>query len=725
MIERITADQLSRLAIIYVRQSSPGQVQNNRESTQRQYALAQRAREFGWPESRIETIDGDLGMTGSVAGMRRGFERLCRKIALGEVGAVFGIEVSRLARNTVEWFQLLDLCRRSDTVIVEDSHVYAPGRNDDDLVLGIKGTVSASELSVIKARLEGGKRNKAMRGALYSNLPAGYVLTGETLSKDPDRQVRAAIQRVFSGFAEAGTARSTAQLLRDAGMRLPVRKHGQVIWRDADYARVQAVLKNPMMAGVYAWGRQAGQLDGPLCERWKVWIPDHHEAYVDLPAWNRIQGQLFRNQGKRASDRGALREGAALLQGLAVCGHCGRAMGSRYNKSHFYVCLGRKSSKGVHDGCFSAGGVRIDRLVTTRFLEAVGPAGTEAALQAERLACVEREAALRSHRLELERCRYDASLAERRYRQVDPDNRLIAATLEQDWEQALRALERAQQQVAAVEAEQPPDPDPERLASLGRDLSKLWEADGTTARDRKRLLSCLVDEVILGIDREAGKISVHIQWKGGRTDEHCMPILTGRREVKRDDADTVDLLRRLAAFYPDGEIARILNRQKRVTARGLRYTGSRVAALRGRHGIPVCPPREADASGVPAMSVSEAAAELGVTGTTLYRWIRKGLVPSIQPDVSGAPVRVRLTDDFRSRFCPDPPDGFVPLATAVVRLGVSRQTIWKRMRAGKLQAVCVTRGKHRGLHVLVGPDEDMPLLSGLAPGTAGQAGSGD
>ncbi len=656
MTDRITAEQLSRLAIVYVRQSSPGQVRNHRESTERQYALEQRAREFGWPEGRVETIDGDLGMSGAVAGRRRGFDQLCRQIAVSDVGAVFGIEVSRLARNTVEWFQLLDLCRRSNTVIVEDSHVYAPGRNDDDLVLGIKGTISASELSIIKARLEGGKRNKAMRGALYSHLPAGYVLNGEMLSKDPDQQVRASIERVFRAFLEAGSARSAAQLLRDSGVRFPVCRHGQVSWRDADYGRIQAVLKNPMMAGVYAWARRAGPVDGPICEQWRVWIPDHHEAYVDLPTWYRIQEQLFRNQGKRASDRGALREGPALLQGLAVCGHCGRSMSSRYNKSWRYLCSGRMNTLGSHDGCFSVGGVRIDRLVSQCFLEAVGPAGLEAALQAEQQLVVERETAQRSYRLELERCTYEASLAERRYRQVDPDNRLIAATLEREWEQALRALERAQQQLEVAEAEQPRAPDPQRLASLGRDLPALWEAEGTTARDRKRLLSCLLDEVILNIDRNAMQISVVLQWKGGRSDQHQLPILTGHREIKRDDADTVDLLRRLAAFYPDGEIARILNRQKRVTARGLPYTASRAAALRGRHGIAVCPPSEADASRVPALGVSEAAAELGVTGTTLYRWIRKGLVPSVHPEVSGAchyhTVDAEIIVQFRGAFRP-------------------------------------------------------------------------
>ena len=721
MMDLITTEHLSRLAIIYVRQSSMGQVQNNRESTQRQYSLVHRAQEYGWPEARIETIDGDLGMSGAVAGLRQGFDRLCRKIALGEVGAVFGIEVSRLARNTVEWFQLLDLCSRSNTVIVEDSHVYAPGRNDHDLVLGIKGTVSASELSIIKARLIGGQRNKAARGALYNTLPAGYVLSGETLLKDPDLQTRAAIERVFSRFHETGSARATAQLLRESGERLPVRHNGKTTWQDASYSRVQLILKKPIMAGVYAWARQSVPRDRPYSERWRVWIPDHHEGYVDLPTWCRIQDQMFRNQGKLGPGRGALREGPAMLQGLAVCGHCGCSMSSQYNKLWRYICWGRKNVKGTHDGCFSTGGVRIDTLVTRCFLDAIGPAGMAAAIEAEKRLVVERESALRSYRLELERCRYDASLAERRYRQIDPDNRLIASTLEHDWEKALRALECAKTQLATAEAEQSPVPDPDLLVTLGRDLSTVWTSDGTTSRDRKRLLSCLLDEVILSIDHDARQIGVQLQWKGGRSDEYALPILTGKRDIKRDDADTVDLLRRLAAFYPDGEIARILNRQKRVTARGLAYTGSRVAALRGRHGIAICPPREADTSGCPTLSVSEASAELGVTGTTLYRWIRKGLVPSVQPDISGAPVRVRLTDDFRSRFCPSPPEGFVPLATAVARLGVSRQTIWKRMRAGTLQAIYVTRGRHRGLHVLISPDMDMPLLSGLDWTDTGQA----
>ena len=204
-------------------------------------------------------------------------------------------------------------------------------------------------MSIIQARLDGGKRNKAMRGALYGNLPSAYVQNGEQLLKNPDRQVQASIERVFSAFLEAGSARAAGQLLRDSGVRLPVRRHGEVSWRDAGYGRIQMILKNPMMAGVYAWARQGGPVDGPLCEQWRVWIPDHHEAYVDLPTWYRIQEQLFRNQGKRASDRGALREGPALLQGLAVCGHCGRSMGSRYNKSWRYICLGRMNNLGQYD----------------------------------------------------------------------------------------------------------------------------------------------------------------------------------------------------------------------------------------------------------------------------------------------------------------------------------------------------------------------------------------
>lgn len=722
MTERITAEQLSRLAIVYVRQSTPGQVRDHRESTDRQYALAQRAQEFGWPEARIETIDGDLGMSGEIPGRRHGFDQLCFKIARGDVGAVFGIEVSRLARNTVEWFQLLDLCRRNDAVIVEDSQVYAPGRNDDDLVLGIKGAVSSAELSIIRARLQGGTRNKAMRGALFSSLPAGYEVHGETLLKDPDRQVRAAIERVFSGFLEAGSARATAQLLQEAGVKLPVRRNGRQSWQGADYGRVQQILKNPIMAGVYAWGRKQGPVDGPLSEHWEVWIADHHEAYVELAVWYRIQERLFHNQNKRASARGALREGRALLQGLAVCGHCGRSMNTRYNKTWSYFCAGRMRRTGSHDGCFSTGGVRIDKLVGRSFLEAVGPAAVDAAMQAEQLVEAERQAALLSHRHELERCRYDAIRAERRYKQVDPDNRLIASTLEREWELALRALEHAEGQLKAVEAEQPQAPAPELLAALGQDLPALWDAEETTPRDRKRLLSCLLDEVILSIDRDAGQIGVLLQWKGGRSDEHRIPLQIERREVKRDDADTLDLVRRLAAFYPDGEIARILNRQKRVTARGLPFTAERVHGMRNRHNVAACPPPEAAVSGAPMLGVSDAAAELGVTATTLYRWIRKGLVPAVHPDVSGAPVRVRLTDDIRSRFCPDPPDGYVPLDTAVSRLGVARQTIWKRVRDGKLQAICVTHGSRRGLHVRIDSDMDMPLLSDLEPPAVGQTG---
>lgn len=720
MTDRITADQLSRFAIVYVRQSSPGQVQHHRESTDRQYALARRAQEFGWPEARIETIDGDLGMSGEVPGRRHGFSQLCLKIARGDVGAVFGIEVSRLARNTVEWFQLLDLCRRNNTVIVEDNQVYAPGRNDDDLVLGIKGTVSSAELTLIRARLQGGKRNKAMRGALYWSLPAGYEVHGERLLKDPDQQVRATIERVFSGFLEAGSARATAHLLREAGVKLPVRRYGRLSWQEAYYGRVQQILKNPIMAGVYAWGRKRAPVDGPLSEHWEVWIPDHHEAYVDLAVWFRIQEQLFHNQNKRSSARGALREGRALLQGLAVCGHCGRSMNTKYNKTWAYSCDGRTRRTGTHESCFVTGGVRIDKLVARSFLEAVGPAGVDAAMQAEQLVEAERQAALTSHRHELERCRYDATRAERRYKQVDPDNRLIAATLEREWELALRALEHAERQLKAAEVEQPPAPAPEVLATLGQDLLALWDAGETTPRDRKRLLSCLLDEVILSIDRDAGQIGVLLQWKGGWSDEHRLPLHVKKREVKRDDADTVDLLRRLAAFYPDQEIARVLNRQKRMTARGLPFTAARVLGMRHRHNIVSCPPRQAEECGAPIVSVANAAAELGVTERTLYRWIRKGLVPAVQPDVSGAPIRVRLTDTIRSSFCPEPPDGYVPLRVAISRLGVTRQTIWNHVRVGKLQAICVTHGSRRGLHVRIGTETDAPLLSGLELPATGQ-----
>ena len=510
--EKIAATHLERLAVIYVRQSTPGQLRNHPESTARQYGLADRARELGWSSERIRTIDVDLGRGAGdhAKGTRAGFDELCRLLARGQVGGVFGIEISRLARNTVEWFQLLDLCRVHDAAIIEDSHVYSPSRDDDSLILGIKGTMSASELSILRARMEGGRRNKALRGALYWRVAAGFVREGDTIRKDPDQRVQTAILEVFRIFRETGTARQAAARLRDMDVELPVRNHssGTIEWRPASYQRVLRTLQNPAMGGAYAYGFRRGRpRDAPLRpveEQWDVLLPERHEGYVNWQEWLDIKEQLARNHSFRDGSRGGARKGPALLQGLVVCGHCGYGMAVDYNKRGWsYVCKAVDPARHGRRGCGSMGGKRVDQAVMRLFFETATPAGAEAAIQAAADVAGRAEAELRRWQQTLEHCRYQAQLAERRYRQVDPDNRLIAATLEREWEEALVALQEAEQALAAARAEQREPPPPESFAELGSSLKRVWQADTTSNADRKRLLGCLVDQVTIEIDREA------------------------------------------------------------------------------------------------------------------------------------------------------------------------------------------------------------------------------
>ena len=474
MSAKIGPRQLSRLGMVYVRQSSPRQVLTNRESQARQYGLVERAVEMGWSRDRVRTIDSDQGHGAGKKGTRSGFDELCRLVSLDQVGGVFGIEVSRLARNTVEWFQLLDLCRVHDVAIIEDRNVYLPQRADDELVLGFKGTMSAADLSVHRARMEGGRRNKALRGALYWRVAAAFERSGETIRKNPDQRVQGAILTVFETFREAGTARRAAMLLRERGVELPVRDHstGVILWRPASYHRVLNVLKNPAMGGAYAYnllrGRDRSTPLRPVEERWEILQPEHHEGYLSWQEWLEVQEQLVRNHSHPQGSRGPAREGPALLQGLAVCGHCGYSMRVQYGgRSWSYACSAPDPDSRLPRGCFSAGGMRIDHEVARLFLERATPAGAEAALQAAAEAARGAEAGLRHWEQALQHCRYEAGLAERRYRQVDPDNRLVAATLERDWEQAVAALRAAEQALVLARAEQPEPPPPSSSQSWG------------------------------------------------------------------------------------------------------------------------------------------------------------------------------------------------------------------------------------------------------------------
>ncbi len=424
---KIGPRHLERLAVVYVRQSSPRQVRENRESTSRQYALRDHALSLGWPAERIVTIDADLGMSGASFGTRQGFEQLKMEIAHGRVGAVLGLEISRLSRNAIDWFQLLEWCRSTDTLLIEGEQVYAPSRHDDTLILGIKGSLSESELTLIRARLRGGAMNKARRGELYHNIPAGFLLEGGRLVKDPDHQVQHAIGMVFARFQEHGSARSATGSLLEDGVRLPVRKPGSALeWGEATYGRVIGILKNPLMGGAYTYGRKrservlddAGELHSTKRtvsrDDWHVLIEDHHEGYVTWQSWLEVQERLSANAIAREP-----RDGAALLQSLAVCGHCGHRLHTNYGRSWSYVC--KRPMDGSRKSCLHVGGVRLDAIVGRAFLDAVSPAGVEAAHMAAEQARMRDDAGLRSLQLEVERCQYEAGLAERRYRKIVSD----------------------------------------------------------------------------------------------------------------------------------------------------------------------------------------------------------------------------------------------------------------------------------------------------------------
>src|SRR5271165_4205637 len=632
-MSKITSSHVSRSAVVYVRQSSASQVEHNRESTERQYRLADRAVELGWPRERVHVVDEDLGVSGSGLTDRSGFARMTAEVALGHVGLVLGLEVSRLARNNADWYRLLDLCGVTDTLIGDADGIYHPSLFNDRLVLGLKGTMSEAELHILRARLLGGIRNKAARGELHRGLPVGLVrgdADGEVLLH-PDESVQAAIHAVFDRFAEFGSARRVWLWFRSQGLRFPLHSNSLVDlrWVAPTYTKIHQVLTNPFYAGVYVYGRtqQTCYLDagGRIRKRirqrdreqWPVFIRDHHAGYIDWNTFEANQKRLAQNIRPRPHQSGgAVREGAALLQGIAVCGSCGRRLKVHY-KGRFsapgYHCAGKNIVNGRGEYCLNIGGVQIDAAVAEAFVAALAPAGLEASLQAIEQFDADHETTLAQFRRDVERARYNAQRAERRYRAVDPENRLVARGLEAEWEDSLKTLEAAKADLARRESERRrtiTEQERSRLLAIGPDLASLWNATTTTARDRKELLRTLVDEVVVKVERQAFCALLTVRWKGGALTEIDLDLPRSRPAPIRTSEDTVALLRRLAAHYPDAVIAGVLNRQGRTTAYGHRFDRNRVGNLRRHWNIPAF--RETSHTEGDLVTIRQAAVALGV-----------------------------------------------------------------------------------------------------------------
>jgi DNA invertase Pin-like site-specific DNA recombinase len=720
--EKIKMTHLSRCVYVYVRQSTASQVRHNRESTERQYKLAHRAHLLGWPQSLVRIIDEDLARSGAATSDRTGFATMTTEVALGHVGLILSIEVSRVARNNADWYRLLDLCGVTDTLIGDEDGLYHPGLFNDRLLLGLKGTMAEAELHVIRARLEGGIRNKAARGQLRRGLPAGFIWgeqDGE-VRLHPDQAVTEAIQCVFDKFTEMGSVRRVWLWLRSQKLVFPLQSNSfpDIQWVTPTYTGIHQVLTNPVYAGAYVYGKtrqehfvdQSGRLRKRIRRlprpQWQVLIKEHHQGFIDWNTYEMNQRRIASNTHPTAhQSAGAVREGAALLQGIATCGRCGRRLRVYYQGRHStpgYYCTSNTLANGRGLHCLRVGGVQIDQAVCRAFLDAVAPAGIEAALVAEKTFEADQQAVLNQWRLKVERARYETQRAERRYRAVEPENRLVARTLEADWEKRLSELSAAEAELAQQQHQLPSrltDEQRKRICSLGADLMRAWEAPTTTDRDRKELLRTLLEEVNITLERGQSKAHLVMRWKGGAISQIDLELKRCNTPPLRTDEDTIELVRRLAVHYPDSVIAGIVNRQGRRTVHGDRFTANKIGNLRRYWKIPRFDPTLAPPEGE-LVTIKKAAEMVGLAPSTLHRWLADGFIAGEQI-TPGAPWRIRMTDQLRSHFVEQPPKGYVPMLEATKMLGVSRQTVLQRVKRGELSAVHVRCGKQKGLRIKV------------------------
>ena len=736
-LSKVKPSHTQRAAYVYIRQSTPGQVEHNRESTARQYALADKACQLGWSKEQVVVIDQDLGLSGSSADKRFGFTRLTSEVAMGHAGLVIGLEVSRLARNNADWYRLLELCGVTDTLIGDNDGVYHPALFNDRLLLGLKGTMSEAELHIIRARLDGGIRNKAARGELRRGLPVGLVWgeqDGEVLFH-PDEAVTGAIRAVFERFAEFGSARRVWLWFRSEGLSFPLQTTpagmpGPIRWVAPTYTALHHILTNPVYAGAYTYGKtryeryvdEHGAVRKRIrhlpMDQWAVLLPGHHPGFIDWATFQANQARLDSNtRPKPHQSGGAVREGSALLQGLVTCGHCGRRLHVHYrgrNSAPGYHCAGKDLVAGRGVYCLNVGGMVIEQAVVRAFLEAITPAAIEAVrLSVEQLES-NHDAALSQWRLEVERARYEAERAERRYRSVEPENRLVARGLEAEWEKRLRDLTAADAELRHREQQRPKTLDAEQLRHiqmLGSDIGKVWTAASTTDRDRKELLRTLLEEVVLNLKRAEGHAHLTLRWRGGAITMLDVAVPRFKPMGPRTDEDTLSLLPRLAALYPDEVIAGILNRQGRKTATGERFTANQVGSLRRYRNIPRFQAPAEPPTGE-LVSIRKAAQMLGMNTSSIHRWLADGFIAGEQV-TPGAPWQIRITDELRARIVPQASPEYLPMLETTLKLGVSRQTVLQRVKRGELEAVLVRQGRRKGLRIKV-VDQQPPLFEQLS-----------
>lgn len=650
MSEKIQSTHLERAAYVYVRQSSLHQVRYHRESQRRQYGLAARARKLGFRE--VKVLDEDLGRSGSGSQDRPGFAKLLTAVCAGGAGAVLALEASRLARNNRDWHHLIDLCALTDTLVIDHDGVYDPTRLNDRLLLGLKGTMSEFELSLMRQRAQEALLQKIQRGEVLWRAPIGYSRTEDNrMEMVPDRQVQDAVAGVFRKFAELGSVRQVLLWHRQHDVPLPtwsIESGGRaVVWRLPVYNRILSILKNPVYAGAFVFGRRrtktvvidgrARKTDGHDVPRdqWLTVIRDHHPGYISWEVYLRNQEQIESNanmRGKMASgQRGAAKAGPALLAGLLRCGRCGRKLHVGYSGNHGkvprYFCRGAHLNHGT-DWCISVGGLRVDRAVVTAVLEALDPVRVEASLEAwDRLRAGE-DQKRRTMQLALEKARYEADRVRRQYEAVEPENRLVAAELETRWNQALRRVEELETRLNVAAADEQPLSENERrrLLVLGEDLSEAWNHPVASVVLKKRILRTALKEVIVDETRKPARVVLRLHWSGGVHTELTFPRNQTGKHRRCTDRQVVDLVRDLAKVCDDVAITAILNRLGYRTGVGNTWTEPRVRALRKHHEIP----RLDGTADHPWLTLEQTAHQFGVSAGFIRRLLVKGILPGKQ-----------------------------------------------------------------------------------------------
>ena len=658
---KVRAEHLRRRAYLYIRQSTLRQVIENTESTARQYDLRQRAVALGWAEEQVVVIDNDLGLSGASAVGREGFQHLVSEVGLGRAGIVMGLEVSRLARRSSDWHRLVEICALSETLILDEDGLYDPREFNDRLLLGLKGAMSEAELHLLRARLNGGRMNKLKRGELVFRLPSGFVHDPHRrVALDPDRQVQQTTRLFFETFRRVGTAGGVVRSFRNQGLKFPTRMHhgphkGELVWGPLSSTRAAEVLHNPCYAGAYVYGRRQQRCvggEGRVAvyqkprEEWHKLAVGAHPGYISWDDYEENLARLKENARATAETRRcAPREGPALLQGLVLCGRCGARMTVRYHGrgrelSPEYVCRGAGNTQ-VWPCCQTVPGAGIDAAISELLVEAMAPAALEVALSVQEEIQSRIDEADRLRGQQVERVRYEAELARRRFMQVDPDNRLVADALEADWNNSLRALETAREEyerrreadrIELDEASQ------KRVRELAHDFPRLWRDPWTCDRDRKRMVRLLLEDATL---RKDEAITVDVRFRGGATRSLRLPRPRPSWEMRQLPRETVAEIDRLLEDHTDGEVAQILNERGVLSGSGRRFGGRRVRVIRRAYELGS---RKARLRARGLLTLDEIAARLDVCKDTIKLWRRQGQLP----------VRCHRADDNDRYLYEDP-----------------------------------------------------------------------